>query len=254
MSGAESRAVDLARDNRSLDLLFLGSGNAISKDGRAHSSFLLNGGYLFDAGPTALQQMRKSRVDPADVRVIFISHFHADHFFGLPFLLLDYWLSDRVEDLHLVGPPGIEERTELLLALGFPGLPPRNRGYRRLYTEVDDGLDGELEGIAFKAYEVKHVPALRCFGFSAAIAGRKLAYSGDSVICDGLLKLVDGAEVIVVDCSHDDDPVHLRQSDLPAVIASAPEEATTIVSHVDDARAVALANVLIASDLGRFRF
>jgi ribonuclease BN (tRNA processing enzyme) len=214
----------------------------------------VNGGYLFDAGPTALQQMRKSRVNPANVKVIFISHFHADHFFGLPFLLLDYWLSERVDDLHLVGPPGIEERTEQLLTLGFPGLPSRSPGYKRLYTEVDDGVDGEMEGIAFKAYEVKHVPALRCFGFSAVTTGRKLAYSGDSVICDGLIRLVAAAEVLILDCSHDDDPVHLRQSDLSTVIAGAPEEATTIVSHLDDAGIVRAANVLIASDLGRFRF
>ena len=40
-----------------LDLLFLGSGNAFGAEGRAFSSFLLNGRYLFDCGPTVLQQL-----------------------------------------------------------------------------------------------------------------------------------------------------------------------------------------------------
>lgn len=241
------------RDTGDLDLLFLGTGNATSNEGRAHSSFLVNGKYLFDAGPTALQQLKKSQIDPADVRVILISHFHADHFFGLPFLLLDYWVSNRQEELHIVGPPGIEAQTEELLVLAFPGLPARRQGYRRRYVEIDDGLDGEVAGLAFTAIEVDHVPSLRCFGYQTKVEGRSLAYSGDSVMCDGLLKVVRGADVLVLDCSNGDDPVHLPMADLATVMASAPETATTIVSHLDDSSSAQLANVVVASDLDRFR-
>jgi ribonuclease BN (tRNA processing enzyme) len=115
-------------------------------------------------------------------------------------------------------------------------------------------VDGEVEGISFRAYDVKHVPSLSCFGFETNIAGRKLAYSGDSVMCEGLLRLVSGAEVLVLDCSHDGDPVHLTPHDLTAVISHAPEKATTILSHLDASTPIGPANVLLASDLGRFRF
>jgi len=245
----------MAPETGNLDLLFLGTGNAISYEGRAQSSFFVNGRYLFDAGPSALQQLKKSRINPGDVRVILISHFHADHFFGLPFLLLDYWIANREDELHIVGPPGIEARTEELLDLAFPGLPRRNKGYRRRYTEIDDGVSGEIEGLQFKAFEVEHVPSLRCFGYRTRIAGRTLAYSGDSVVCRGLLSLVTEAEVLVLDCSNGSDPVHLTSSDLATVIGNAPATATTIVSHIDDSSIAGLMpNVLVASDLGRFRF
>lgn len=238
-----------------LDLLFLGTGNATSFEGRAYSSFFVNGRYLFDAGPTALQQIKKSQINPGDVRVILISHFHADHFFGLPFLLLEYWTSGREEDLYIVGPPGIEVRTEELMALAFPGLPRRRKDYRRRYIEIHDGADGEVEGLEFKAFEVKHVPSLRCFGYRTRIAHRTLAYSGDSVVCPGLLNLVMEAEVMVLNCSNDSDPVHLSSLDLGTIMASAPEKATAIISHLDDSTTAAgMANVLGASDLRRFRF
>ena len=113
-------------------------------------------------------------------------------------------------------------------------------------------MDGEVEGIAFTAFEVEHVPSLRCFGYRTTVSGRTLAYSGDSLVCEGLLKLVAGAEVLVLDCSHGD-PVHLTPDDLPSVLAYASDNATTIVSHLDDSSAPGLAHVLIASDLGRFR-
>jgi len=251
----KSGAIESERDTGNLDILFLGTGNATSSEGRAHSSFFVNGQYLFDAGPTALQQLKKSRINPGDVRVILISHFHADHFFGLPFLLLDYWIANREDELHIVGPPGIEARTEELLELAFPGLPVRNKIYRRRYIEIDDGVNGEVEGLEFTAFEVQHVPSLRCFGYRTRIAGRTLAYSGDSVVCPGLLSLVTEAEVLVLDCSNDSDPVHLTSRDLITVMANAPEKATTIVSHLDDSSTAAgMSNVLVASDLGRFRF
>ncbi len=250
LSGAGSQAGDGA----SLDLLFLGTGNSTSYEGRALSSFVVNGRYLFDAGPMALQQLKKARIDPSGLQVVLISHFHADHFFGLPFLLLEYWVSGREDELQIIGPPGIEARTEALLGLAFPGLPPRDGGYRRRYTEIDDGVSGEAVGLQFEAFEVEHVPSLRCFGYRATIAGRTLAYSGDSILCRGLLRLVAQAEVLVLNCSSRGDPVHLAVSDLATVVGHAPATATAIVSHVDGAGTTGSSNVRVASDLDHFRF
>jgi ribonuclease BN (tRNA processing enzyme) len=170
-------------------------------------------------------------------------------------LLLEYWISGREKELQVVGPPGIEARTEELLNLAFPGLPRRDKEYRRRYTEIDDGVSGELEGLQFEAFEVEHVPSLRCFGYRTRIAGRTLAYSGDAVLCRGLLGLVAHAEVLVLNCSSRGDPVHLGSGDLATVIGHAPATATTIVSHVDGPGTTAhMPNLLVASDLGRFRF
>jgi ribonuclease BN (tRNA processing enzyme) len=238
----------------SLDLLFLGTGNATSYEGRATTGFLVNGRYLFDAGSATLQQMKKARVDPAALQAVLISHFHADHFFGLPFLLLEYWISGRVDDLQIVGPPGIEARTEQLLDLAFPGLPRRERAYRRRYTEVADGASGQVAGLRFEAFEVEHVPSLRCFGYRARIGDHTLAYSGDSVMCGGLLKMAGGADVLVLNCSQRSDPVHLPVEEVPAVVAHARAGAKTILSHVDGPVAAARdPRALVASDLERIR-
>jgi ribonuclease Z len=237
-----------------LDLLFLGTGNATTYEGRAPSGFVVNDRYLFDAGPAVLQQLKKARVDSNALQVVLITHFHADHFFGLPFLFLEYWASGRDDELQIVGPPGIETRAEALLALAFPGLPRRDREYGRQYIEVGDGTRGEVAGLAFETFEVEHVPNLRCFGYRVTIAGRTLAYGGDSVLCRGLLKLVEGAEVLVLNCSFRRDPVHLAFEELPTVVAHATKAATTIVSHVDAPSPARLGpGVVMASDLDRFR-
>src|SRR3990172_6172094 len=183
-----------------LDLLFLGSGKACAGEGRPFSSFLLNGRYLFDCGPTLLQQLRRADVSPNDIEVVLISHFHADHFFGLPFLFLDGKYKGRTKDVLVVGPPGIEE---------------------------------EVGGLKLTAALVEHVPELECFAFGVDVGGRRLVYSGHSTLCPALLRLVDGADVIVLECSCEGVAVHLSPDGVEQVTRRAPTGAKVIVTHLD---------------------
>ncbi len=236
-----------------LEVLFLGSGNAFAAQGRSYNAFVVNERYLFDAGPTIMPQMRKAQLDPNEIDAVFISHFHADHFFGLPFLLLEFWRTQRRKDLYIVGPPGIEERTEHLMELGFPAMPEREFGYQRRYVEVSDGFGAQLPGVEFTVAEVDHVPALQCYGYAARIGGRTFMYSGDSKFCPGLLTLAKAADVLVLDCNCGGDPVHLGIDAVDHVRSQANPGAHTILGHLDGSPQLGeQPNILAATDLARF--
>jgi ribonuclease BN (tRNA processing enzyme) len=242
----------MGRENP-LDLLFLGSGNAFGAQGRAFSSFLLNGHYLFDCGPTVLQQLRKAGVSHTDIDAVFISHFHADHFFGLPFLFLASRYEGRDRDLTVVGPPGIEERTDGLMSLGYPHLLD-DAPFNVNFVEVMDGFCGNVAGLDISTARVDHVEQLSCFAYRAESAGRSVVYSGDTTLCSGLLRLSKGAEVIVLECSCDGVPVHLSPEGVLAVARDAPD-AQIILTHLDglqDERA--FPGLTIAQDGARFTF
>jgi ribonuclease BN (tRNA processing enzyme) len=234
-----------------LDLLFLGSGNAFAAEGRAFSSFLLNGRYLFDCGPTLLQQLSKAGVPSSDVEAVFISHFHADHFFGLPSLLLDAKYSGRTKDLTIVGPPGIEQRTRTLLQIGYPSVADSPK-YTRRYVEIGDGACLQVGDLSLSAARVKHVDELECFAYRAEMDGRTLVYSGDTTLCDDLLRLVDGADVVVTECSCEDVPVHLGPSGVAEVARRAPG-AKVIVTHLDGLpHPNGFEGLIVAEDLARY--
>jgi len=240
-----------------LDLLFLGSGNAFAS-GRYWSSFLLNGRYLFDASPAVLPQLKRSGVAPADIEGVFISHFHADHFFGIPFLLLEYAeLSRRSSDLTIVGPPGIQERVRVLTKLGFPYLLEREQSYQQRFVEISDGVEGEVSGLRFLARSVTHVEELECFGYRVEVGGRVLAYSGDTVFCESLLELADGADVFVVECSRWDEQSgpHLGPRDIRELRRRLGPKPAFVLTHVDNGAAeLDIENVLVADDLARYSF
>lgn len=198
---------------------------------------------------------------PEDIEVVFVSHFHGDHIFGLPFLLLEYFhLTPRTKDLTIIGPPGIQERIGVVTEAGFPHLATKDAGYNLRYREVKDGLDERLsvsEGsLAFQALRVEHVSDFECYGFRVQVDGRTVAYSGDAVLCDALVALGEGADVFVVECSCWDAACgpHLRPSDIVELRKRISPRTTFILTHLDAGSVdLDLENVLVAEDFAVFR-
>src|SRR5262252_480018 len=81
-----------------MELTFVGCGDAIGSGGRFNTCFhVQSAGSAFpvDCGSSALISMKRLAIDPSAIDSIFITHFHADHFGGLPFLVLDAQFSKR---------------------------------------------------------------------------------------------------------------------------------------------------------------
>ncbi len=242
-----------------LELSFLGSGNAFTPDGRYWSSFLLNGRYLFDAPPTLLPHLKRLGVPPTDIRAIFISHFHGDHFLGLPFLLLEYLhLTPRREDLHIVGPPGVEKMIEGAAEMAFPNLSHADAGYQRCYLEVEAGRQQTVNDLRFQAFPMKHGGGkLASFGYKLRLDEKVLAYTGDTELCDELFALAEGADVLVLDCNYSQGkgPDHLSFADVPDIRRRLPLSTTIILTHLEAEPDVSgLEGMLVAQDFATFRF
>ena len=87
---------------------------------------------------------------------IFITHFHGDHFLGIPGLIQTMQLNDRDKPLHIYGPKGMVELTNQLLTLGY-----FRPSYRVIAHEVTDGEEIKFDDYSISALKVSHnVPAL----------------------------------------------------------------------------------------------
>ena len=243
----------------SLELTFLGSGNAFAGD-RYWSSFLLNRRYLFDAPPTLLPHLNKLRIPTLDIAAVFITHFHADHFFGLPFLYLDYeHLSNRTHDLVIVAPSGGEETIEQVSQLGFAGLTRDAARYRRIYQEARDGRDGVAVDLPYRAIAVEQASSteLDCFGYRVSAEGRIVAYTGDSIMCDGVRELARGADVLVIDCSCWGDVCehHMSFGEVRRFRDEVPLTTTFVLTHLDvgEPPAMDVEGMIAAEDFATIR-
>jgi ribonuclease Z len=94
--------------------------------------------------------MLRSNVGLLELREVFISHFHADHFLGLPGLLKTFGLRGREQPLAIYGPPGLRAMYQALLpVMGRTGFDVR-------VVELQPNDQLKRDGYLIAAYQVDH--------------------------------------------------------------------------------------------------
>jgi ribonuclease Z len=93
-----------------LDLVFLGTSGSMPTAFRGAPSLLVRRGgerLLFDCGEGTQRQLLASSIGLVDLPEVFFTHYHADHYLGLPGMLKTFALRGREEPITLYGPRGL---------------------------------------------------------------------------------------------------------------------------------------------------
>ncbi|HEY2327827.1 MAG TPA: ribonuclease Z [Gaiellaceae bacterium] len=138
-----------------LDLVFLGTSGSAPTPNRSPAALLVRRGgerLLFDCGEGTQRQLMRSTVGLPELEEIFLTHFHADHYLGLPGMLKTFSLRQRETGLKVYGPPGLKELFGTLrhvfgrlsypldLVEVRPGEALERDGYRVLVFPVHHGV------------------------------------------------------------------------------------------------------------------
>jgi ribonuclease Z len=137
-----------------LDVVFLGTSASMPTAQRAPAALLVRRGgerLLFDCAEGTQRQLQRSSVGLVDLEEVFLTHFHADHFLGLPGMLKTFALRGRDElPLTVYGPKGIRD---LFAALRpFLGRLP----YPLTLVELTPGERLERGDYVIEAFAVEH--------------------------------------------------------------------------------------------------
>lgn len=233
-------------------LTVLGSGDAFSGCG-CNAGYLVDGAALVDCGAPVPALMRRAALDVRQLRLILLTHFHADHTFMLPIVIGACALTDTPAPPGLViaGPVGTREYVHRLLAAGY------GQHIIDLVTEtispefliLQDGDEVQAGGYRLQAHAVVH-----SLGPSLAYAltdstGTRVGFSGDSTLCAGLARAIRGSDLFVCECTGWGAPVpggHLWSDEVAELIAANPAT-TFLLSHLKERHT--LPGALIAHDL-----
>src|SRR4051794_36472025 len=100
-----------------LDLVFLGTSGSMPTARRAPAALLLRRGgerLLIDCAEGTQRQLMRSNIGLPELREVFLTHYHADHYLGLPGMLKTFALRGRELPITIYGPRGL---TDLFAAL-----------------------------------------------------------------------------------------------------------------------------------------
>src|SRR5580765_2840063 len=143
-----------------LSVAFLGTGGAVPSARRSTASVLVARGgerLMFDCGEGTQRQMQRS-LGLVQVDEIYLTHFHADHFLGLPGLLKTYDLTDRQAPLTVYGPRGLRDLFKTL------GRLIGKVGFDLELVELEPGEAVRVEDAEIRAFPVEH--SVRALGYA----------------------------------------------------------------------------------------
>lgn len=220
-----------------MEVRFLGAGDAFGSHGRLQACIMLSGAgepVLLDCGMTSMAAMKRAGVDPMEIGYIVVSHHHADHYGGLPLMILEGQAQGRTTPLVVAGPPRTEERLWQLMDAAYPGTADRERDFDVHVLELEERQAAQIGPATVTPFEVNHAPAVApSFGYRVEYGGRTIAYTGDTAWTDVLLDLSRDADLFISECLMYDREVdnHLNYRRLADGLAGHPH-GRLVLTHV----------------------
>jgi ribonuclease BN (tRNA processing enzyme) len=222
-----------------MQLRFVGCGDAFGSGGRNNTCFHLTGervNVLIDCGATSLPAMKRYGIAPDHIDLILITHFHGDHFGGLPFLLLDAQFTRRSRPLLIAGPQGIETRLAQVMEALFENSSKRERKFELSVIELRPEEMRTFGAVNVTPYPVVHGESGGPFlGYRVEAEGRIIAYSADTEWTQTLIPLGRDADLFIAEASHYDRIVknHLSLTTLEAHLAEIRPK-RLVLTHMSD--------------------
>jgi ribonuclease Z len=186
-------------------LIFLGTANAIPDETHENSHMVVIGNertILIDCVDSALLRLKKVGVDYRDLTDLILTHFHPDHVSGVPQLLMNMWLMGHRRPLNIYGLQYTLDRVEDLMGFygwsEWPDFFPVT--FRRLPAEEMTPVLNSGEFRIF-ASPVQHFIPNIGLRIEFVGSGKVAAYSCDTEPCEQVIRLAEGADLLIHEAS-----------------------------------------------------
>lgn len=188
-----------------MELTVLGCGDAFGNGERFNTSFLLTEGdesVLLDCGTTTLLRLKEEKIDLEKISTIIVSHFHGDHFGGIPFILIcSLFELPRTNPLTIVGPPGVKEKVYAIQDIMYPGTSAKLENLNLIFLEYQAGSPLNTAGKTIRGFKMEHSPESIPHGYSIEWNKKLVAFSGDTSMTKSLIQLSANADLFICECN-----------------------------------------------------
>lgn len=190
-----------------LILLGVGGGPRPRKASSAPAQVIVvnDAAYVVDCGNGVARQLVSAGVALPRLRHVFLTHHHSDHNADYGNLLLLAWASGLATRVDTWGPPPLQRITRLFFEMNAYDIGIRMADEGRVAFEplvhvhefAEGGVVMRDDAVRVTATLVDHPPVVPAFAFRFDGPDRSIVISGDTTFSDDLIRLAEGADVLV---------------------------------------------------------
>ncbi|MFZ2157890.1 MAG: MBL fold metallo-hydrolase [Bradyrhizobium sp.] len=223
-----------------MQLQFVGCGDAFGSGGRSNTCFHVTGdhvNFLIDCGASSLPALKRQGIIRDGIDLILITHFHGDHFGGLPFLLLDAQFTRRTRPLFVAGPEGIEARLAQVMEALFENSSKTKQRFDLSVVVLRPEEKRSFGAVEVTPYPVVHGESGGPFlAYRVEAEGRVIAYSADTEWTETLIPAARDADLFIAEAYYYDRIVknHLSLTTLEAHLAEIKPKRLMLTHMSDD--------------------
>jgi ribonuclease Z len=188
-------------------LIFLGTSNAIPDQHHENTHLAVLGKrnkLLIDCGSNPIVRLQEANINVLEITDLILTHFHPDHVFGAPLLLMSSWLMGRQTPLNIYGLKYTLDRVKIMMdAFEWKTWP---NFFPVAFHEVQEtDMFPVFENNEFKVYSspVHHIIPNIGLRIEFEESNQVLAYSCDTEPCDEVIKLAEKADILVHETAGD---------------------------------------------------
>ncbi len=179
----------------------LGSAYSIPSDDSENTHLLVEEGgrlVLVDCSASPTVHMKKAGYNVSQLTDVILTHFHPDHVYGVPLLLMDLWLLGRKEGLRIHALSYVVENVKSMMDLfgwkDWPNFFPVEF-HELAGTPGEDVL--KWKDLSVRSTPVKHLIPTIGLRFDFSRIQRSVSYSCDTEPCDSFIELAKHSDVIL---------------------------------------------------------
>ena len=223
-----------------MKIKYLGTGNMGGS--QKNTAFVIDNHVLMDIGSGTLNSLRDSGLDTGDIDTLIITHWHVDHFGDMTNYLIRFFIRHALakddKKVTVIGPRGTRQKIKDQVAF-FHGEEEMKNLFagiegRMSFVDLDWGKTWQGNGVKIEAFPVNHADSVSN-GYLIEKNNKRFSFSGDTAMCDNLIKYLDNSDVAIWEAVSKDGlrPGHMNLVEIEQVAKDYPNKNFYLVHRGD---------------------